>query len=75
MDIVKLRLTLDLETNGETDAEELGWILNLLRFELAHWPRWRGKVRRVDILNPREPGGRASSAEERQMELAFPSPP
>jgi hypothetical protein len=59
---VKVRLTMDLETDGQTDAEELGWILNLLRFELAHWPRWRGKIRRVEMLNPGEQACRASSA-------------
>lgn len=44
---VKLSIVLEVETNGDTDAEELGWMLNLIRFELTHWPRWRGKIRRV----------------------------
>ncbi len=57
---VKVRLTLELETNGQTHAEELGWILNMLRFELAHWPRWTGKIRRVEMLS--SPPGRVDPA-------------
>jgi hypothetical protein len=48
--VIKVRLTMELETDAETNAEELGWIVNLLSFELAHWPRWRGKIRRVEML-------------------------
>ncbi len=58
---IKVRITMELETDGQTDAEELGWIVNLLRFELAHWPRWIGKIRRVKMLSPGGPAGRASS--------------
>jgi hypothetical protein len=73
--VVKVRLTLDLETSAETDAEEFGWILNMLRFELAHWPRWRGKIRRVELLNPREPTGPASSRARRKTATARPPSP
>lgn len=48
---VKLRVTLELEANPLCEAEELGWILNLIRFELSHWPRWRGKIRRVEFVS------------------------
>lgn len=54
MDTIKVRLTIDLETEGETYAEELGWMLNMLRFEVSHWPRWRGKIRRVEVVRPQQ---------------------
>ncbi len=73
--LVNVRVTLDLQTDGETLGEELAWMLNLLRFEIDHWPRWNGRVRRIELLNPRGRGAGASSEADRQMELALPSPP
>jgi hypothetical protein len=46
---VKLQVIIDLETSGETHAEELGWLLNLIRYELTHAPNWKGKIRRVVV--------------------------
>ncbi len=77
MDTTKVRITIDLETDGERPAEELGWILNLLRFELAHWPKWQGKIRRVD-LNPEASADPGQSGEQRTLSSARPpssSPP
>lgn len=51
-DPVNVRVIIDFSTDGETPAEELAWILNLLRFEIAHWPRWNGRIRRIE-LGPR----------------------
>jgi hypothetical protein len=78
MDTTKVRITIDLETEGETVAEELGWILNLLRFELAHWPKWRGKIRRLDLVNPGASADPGQSSERRTLSSARPpssSPP
>jgi len=50
---VTMRLSVDVETGGDTDAEELGWMLNMLRDELRRWPRWRGKIRSVRLLPTR----------------------
>jgi hypothetical protein len=47
---VKIRVTFDLETSGDTDAEELGYLLNMLRFEMRHWPKWRSKLQPVRVL-------------------------
>ncbi len=44
---VKLHLTVELETSGDTKVEEFGQLLKMLHFEVAHWPRWRGKLRRI----------------------------
>jgi uncharacterized membrane protein len=46
---VKLQVVIDLETNGETPAEELGWLLNLIRDELGKASGWKGKIRRVIV--------------------------
>ena len=46
---VKMQVIIDLETSGDTPAEELGWLLNLLRYELGRAPGWRGRIRRVII--------------------------
>lgn len=55
---VKVRLILDVETNGNTSAEELGWLVEMLRFELNHWPRWKGRVRRIALLKQMPPEAR-----------------
>jgi hypothetical protein len=47
---VTVRLSVDVETGGDTDAEELGWMLNMLRDELRRWPHWRTKIRGVKFL-------------------------
>ena len=46
-----MHVTLELETHSDTDAEELSWMLNLLRFEMSQWSsHWKGRVRRVQFL-------------------------
>lgn len=73
---IKLRFTIEVETDGETNAEELGWMLNMLRFELAHWPRWRGRIGRVELVSPRKvEEGRETSAPEGHPPVDRPSPP
>jgi hypothetical protein len=44
---VKVAILLEVETDGETPAEELTWLLNLIRCELVARPNWKGKVRGV----------------------------
>lgn len=44
---VKLAILLEVETDGETPAEELAWLLNLIRCELVAAKGWKGKVRQL----------------------------
>jgi hypothetical protein len=47
---VKVRVTVELETNGETEAEELMYLLNMIRSEIQQHKRWKGKIRRVSLI-------------------------
>ena len=55
MNTVKLQITIELETHGDTEAEELGWILNLLRNELSRARNWKGRVKGVRFSPTSEP--------------------
>ena len=66
---VTMRVAVDVETGGDTDAEELGWMLNMLREELRRWPRWRGKIRSVQLL----PAAPAAAATEADLPIALPA--
>ena len=46
---VKLQVTLDLETNGDTEAEELQYLLHLLGEEIRRAKKFQGKIRRVQF--------------------------
>lgn len=48
-DPIMLAITLEVQTSGEAPAEELAWLLNLIRCELATAKGWKGKVRRVQF--------------------------
>lgn len=72
MNPIKMHVTLEIETSGETEAEELGWMLNLLRFEMSQWStNWKGKVRRVQFT-PRVAACRAVSPQEMEGQLPLP---
>jgi hypothetical protein len=66
---VTMRLSVDVETGGDTEAEELGWMLNMLRDELRRWPHWRAKIRRVELLPP----SRTAPAADAELHVAVPA--
>lgn len=52
---IKVHIHLEVETDGDTPAEELSWLLNLIRYEMTVRPNWTGKIRRVGFDRPHPP--------------------
>jgi hypothetical protein len=50
METIKLSVTLELETSGDTEAVQLQWLLNLLRAELFLSRTFRSRIRRIQFL-------------------------